>query len=641
MKHVLLLVFGLSHLGLLAQANWVPLNEDHVIAINAPQYPGGLFDEGPRLFHNETKERSQPKRAFQALPQSLYLPQKYIVKLPGFFQLDSLAFFDGAGKDSFRIAIRNYEKWDTVFEGLSNQYQTWRSLKLDHKTHFLLLEFHSAQAQLGEILVYGQEIVGRPLPPLNYPPKKKPLTLGAFMGINAFVDDPIDKVQEVSSRIREYHNWNWHYREGLSLDNALKLGPSFAPSGNGHWNFDAYYKEVKGSGLDIFPCIQGSPDWLSPQFDDKPLRLPSNPEDPHAYRIHSKFLFQYGARYGRKSHPAESLHVAPGQQKRSGLNLIQGIENWNEPDKWWRGKTGYFSAWEFAALLSADYDGHAGSLGAGYGVKNADPSLEFIMGGICSLNTDYIEAIRLWSLLNRPKKDFPADAINFHHYSNDAGGQGDRIKHGVSPEEDDLYNDLKAVIQYRAQFLPDKKVYLTEFGYDSNRKSVQAAPAADSLQSLDRQANLIVRSFLLAHAAGLDGAFLYMYRDVNTANPTKFQSSGLSREKWNRAKLKPSFYKLRSLKRLLGDYAFVEEVRAKFVPGIHVFRYRNAKGKERYALWNENLGSTYFPRSLSFAPAKEGKVYRLHAKEGPIRQESWKQGEELAIDASPLIIEFD
>lgn len=91
----------------------------------------------------------------------------------------------------------------------------------------------------------------------------------------------------------------------------------------------------------------------------------------------------------------------------------------------------------------------------------------------------------------------------------------------------------------------------------------------------------------------------------------------------------------------MGINAFVEEVRAKFVPGIHVFRYLNAKGKERYALWNENLGSTYFPRSLSFAPAKEGKVYRLHAKEGPIRQESWKQGEELTIDASPLIIEFD
>ncbi len=640
MKKFLLLLLSLSSFGLIGQGTWIKVGDQDVVSINSPSYPKGLFDEGPRLLGRQGEIRSEPKRHFKAHPQRLYLPQKYLLSLKGKFQIDSLVFFDGAGKDSLKIALRKNDSWHYVFKGQTNKYQEWRRLKINLETDYLLFEFASAQTEIGEILLFGQALSQEASPTFSPPPKKRPLSLNEFIGINAFVDDPISNLKAVSSSIREYHNWNWHFQEGLSLDEALRIGPAFAPSANGHWNFDQYYQNLNASGLKVIPCLQGSPDWLG-DFDDKPILDSKTSEDPHSYRIHSKFMFQYAARYGKQKHAAKDLHVATGQSPKSGLNLIQGIENWNEPDKWWRGDKGYFNAWEFAAMLSADYDGHAGRLGNGYGLKNADPSLEFVMGGICSLNLQYIEAIRIWSIFNRPEKDFPADAINFHHYSNDAGGQGDRIKHAVSPEEDELYQRLKALVLYRDKYLPRQKIYLSEFGYDSNRKSVQAAPAADSLQSLERQANLIVRSFLWAHASGIDGAFLYMYRDVNTANPTKFQSSGLSREKWNRSKLKPSFYKLRALKRLLGDYHFVKMVQAKFIPSIEVMLYENQQGHQRYVMWNKDLGSTYFPRSMSFDPGQQAKVYRLPDNEGPIRLETWKSGEELAINAAPLIIEFD
>ena len=61
------------------------------------------------------------------------------------------------------------------------------------------------------------------------------------------------------------------------------------------------------------------------------------------------------------------------------MNTLAYFENWNEENKWWKGRAAYFSPYEFAAMCSADYDGHRCAMGATVGVKNADPKALMVM----------------------------------------------------------------------------------------------------------------------------------------------------------------------------------------------------------------------------------------------------------------------
>src|SRR5690606_3381691 len=127
-------------------------------------------------------------------------------------------------------------------------------------------------------------------------------------------------------------------------------------------------------------------------------------------------------------------------QKKIGLGLIQYIECNNEPDRWWKGAKAQQSAEEYAANLSAFYDGHKGALGAGVGVKNADPSMRVAMGGLAYSD---LYLIRMMVACCETSRGYTSagsivlcfDVINYHHYWNhkqsDCSAQGIR---GEAPE---------------------------------------------------------------------------------------------------------------------------------------------------------------------------------------------------------------
>lgn len=60
-----------------------------------------------------------------------------------------------------------------------------------------------------------------------------------------------------------------------------------------------------------------------------------------------------------------------------------------------QGRKGYHSPVEYAAALSAFYDGHKGAMGPGYGVKTADPTMKVAMGGLVSIKLDYLTTSEL------------------------------------------------------------------------------------------------------------------------------------------------------------------------------------------------------------------------------------------------------
>lgn len=635
------LLLVLSQLSLWGQSYYIPITDQDLMLLNGREKPAGLFDEGAALFNAAYITNKIPQTRFHASYNKIYSPQDYLIHLEDQYRIDSFYYYDGAGKDSFEVFVGNPGEWTSLALAYTNSYNTWKTVRAKGVGTMLLIRFYGPQAELGELIFYGEMLAQAVDPPQ---PRRlpSPLRLREFMGINAFVDDPVEAVGKISGLVREYHNWDWHYAPNLKAGAVAVDGLRFAPAAAGNWNFDQYYQELQNQGLKVYPCLQGSPPWLQSNFDYKPISAGLLADDPKAYRLHSRFVWQYVARYGSRTHVPSSLNLAQNQPQRSGLNLIDGLETWNEPDKWWRDRAGYFHPFEYAAMLSADYDGHNGTLGPGHGLKGADPNMPFIMGGLAGLDTNYLEAIRLWSLYQRPNKNFPADVLNFHHYSNDAGGQDDRAHYGIPPEDDSLQQRLEHLVNYRNRVLTGKKIFLSEFGYDSNPGSIQAPAPDDSLAVLEAQANFLVRAMILAHASGIDGAFVYMFRDVNAPNPNKYMSSGLTAEKWNQHRPKPAYYKMQGLMQVLGDYICQGREQAN-LRELYIYRYLLPEsGARAYVIWTKSMGRKSSFRELYFLD-EEGPAtaYRLSGDAQILKEEvPFSGGQPFEVNNSPVILIF-
>lgn len=544
----------------------------------------GLFDEA-ELFKNQT-QLSKPSRFFSASYNEIYLPQEILIPLNGLYQVDSLVFYDGAGKDSVSVFIGNPKNWQLGLQTSTNLYNQWRSFKLSQQGEFILLKINSSQAQIGEMRFYGQLLQNRKA---KYKLKASPQarrTFSEIFGINAFNDDPLEIVKPVASSIREYHNWDWDEGNGAIDYQATAKAFAWNPSYVSNWNFDAYYAKAKQLGLKVYPCLQGSafPYRGNEDFNVKPLKEPYKAKDPRRYTDHSQYVFQMAARYGSRELDANRLLLKADNKSLSGLNLIAGIEVWNEPDKWWKGREGYFHPFEFAALLSADYDGHEGMLGKNAGIKNADPNLPLIMGGLAETNLDYLLGMKYWSQYNR-RANFPAEVLNFHHYSNNAGGQNGNASRAASPERDSLRKRIERLVDFRDRHFPDKELWLSEFGYDSNPNSPQGVKPLGAYSAEEMQAIWLVRTYLAISASGLDRAHLYMLRDVNAANPNKYNSSGLRREKWSKHAPKPAYQAIASILDLLGDYYFIKQVQQQD-ESVYIYEFQSRlDGARIWALW--------------------------------------------------------
>jgi hypothetical protein len=151
---------------------------------------------------------------------------------------------------------------------------------------------------------------------------------------------------------------------------------------------------------------------------------------------------------------------------------------------------------EIAAMASAAMDGHEESMGVGIGAKNADKGFKMVLAAVTGTgrrNLDYMKMIALWGLHFRKDRKFPADVLNFHGY-----GKSDAAQESsdLSPEEMDMEGQLKELVGWRDQHAPLLEVWDTEFGWDTDQRSVDRAPAYAGFTGEDVQAMWHVRGFM-------------------------------------------------------------------------------------------------------------------------------------------------
>ncbi|MDB5013430.1 MAG: hypothetical protein JWQ25_1632, partial [Daejeonella sp.] len=285
-------------------------------------------------------------------------------------------------------------------------------------------------------------------------------------------------------------------------------------------------------------------------------------------------------------------------------------------------------AQEYAAMASADYDGHANTMKMGtgtFGMKNADPKIKFVLGGLAFLNLDYIKDMKNWFEKNRLDKKFAADVINFHVYGwkTDKGWEGGGP--AISPEQSKFKEHLEEITQYRDKNLPGVEVWVSEFGWDTNAESPLAPPVIGPFDIQEVQAQWLVRSYLAFASAGVDRAQMYMFRDVDGASATWFSSCGLVGPKgdWTPKK---SWYYVYTLKNTLKNMIYDGE-KPSGNPNVLIYKFKEVvTQKQVYAVWartstayqvngfkiklNQKFNSA---KQISLAPGKiDGKISTLN-----------------------------
>jgi hypothetical protein len=505
--------------------------------------------------------------------------------------IESIRFYDGEGTNTdapMTLLVIN-DKWERIpiARFVGDKYQAWVGPNPEQPDQFNLpsaitgaryLVINTSGAYPTEIELYGTYQAGQAALAVTPPPTRS-TPFRQALGVNVFEwnfeeasspwqveDSRIDAMKAFSS-VRHYIDW-----EKLESQQGSY---TFNPTSAGSWNYDAIYERCQAENIDVLACIKTLPKWLEETYpangrdhENIPAPYGSDLSSPKSYIDQAKLGFQYAARYGRNKSVDPSLVKvsstttwAGTNQVKIGLGLIRYMECENERDKTWKGRNAYQSAREYAANLSAFYDGHKNTLGAGVGVKNADPSMTVVIGGLAASTTDYVRAMIDWcrefrGYLPDGRVNLCWDVMNQHLYANDAkssqGGGGNR---GAAPELAGVGEQAAAFVAVSHQSGNDLPVWITEAGYDVNQGSPFRAIAIGNKSILETQADWILRTALLYTRVGIDRLFFYQLYDDNLQNSTQFSSMGLVNGDKRR---KPAADYLYQAHQLLGNYRYKE-----------------------------------------------------------------------------------
>ena len=446
-------------------------------------------------------------------------------------------------------------------------------------------------ANIAEVVLFGVPLGEDPIEEPEPTPEPEPeeqdppdfgFTFGDFVGTNGFFVDDLKNYENISF-VREYHNWVW--TEASAGEDFPQTASTLNPDvmfTNRWGSFDNYYQQLKTLGIGVDICIQGGVSNKTGLSGSRPnYQGDMDSEKASSYYAHGASMFQHAARYGSNTNIDPTLvKVAPGTTKEIGLDLIEYYENWNEPNATWESAGNQFTAAQFAAMTSADYDGHMGTMGPGVGIKNADPNAKLVMGGLVGLATDFIKQMNKWFEANRTEEQwlethdtldgyvmYPFDVINVHYYCPDGTAQT-----GLSPEDDNLYERIAAVVSFRNRYYPKAELWLSEFGWDSNQGSSQSATVeyTDSrdilrneginvgLNGKEVQGRWLVREYLILAAAGVDRVQQFMMPDSGTGGSGRFESCGMIEMGTNERK--PSWYYVGTMNYWLKTAMFEKEL---------------------------------------------------------------------------------
>jgi hypothetical protein len=616
MKNTFTTLALLSFVAILSHAQKIVITPSMLTNIVAKGNENVLIDE--QNLDPKTTPNNKPKSNKFTIEESngainpLYLPMEVVIDLKREYDLTDIYFyFLNGSTDSIFFYAGTPKNWGTTFVlgKPMNGYDTWVGTPVTIKTRYLKIKIKTHEVQIREIMLYGSStaaVVPDPTP-TGTPPVPK--TMWNLAGSNVFEDGWADSILAVSGSHRVYYDLRWFDFDLTTPypNNKYTFGKFNLDSRN----LDNFFKAWKQKNIhQVLTIKENSERFIVANGNAnnshlwKPIANNANAENPAAYLEHADAMYQIAARYGATAVALSNLRVnTVVSPALSGLNYINYIENGNENNKNWIDRKSYWTPFEYAAMSSADCDGHEGTMGARLGMKTADPTMKLVMAATISPDTAYVKAMAFWTTHFRTDKKFVWDVINIHHYSNNGGGQTGDFNTGVSPEQDNLLKKLKETVAFCRKYWPSKEVWWSEFGYDLSLDSPQHTPIISGQNAEKVQANMIVRSFLIAAAAGIDRAQQYMLRHaLFKANyPGLFNSCGLVEEGGYDAgfggivppKPHPSWYAMYTMRNALKNFVF-DKVETSGNNNVYVYKFKHQTLADSvaYALWCPTANNT-------------------------------------------------
>jgi len=415
-----------------------------------------------------------------------------------------------------------------------------------------------------------------------------------MLGINAFEWDflsnpakPDDHstIYETNMSIIKSFGAFRHYMDWGKLEHT-EGKYTFNPTNDGGWNYDVIYTRCKAEGITVLADLKTCPDWLlaaypadSRDVENVPVPFAADLNKPASYVQQAMVAFQFAARYGANkavngnlvkvdNHPRWNGDAV--NQVKIGLNLIKYIECDNERDKWWKGPATKQTPEQYAANMSAFYDGDKGKLGPNAGVKTADPAMKVVMGGLATCDTNFVKRMIAWCRANRGLRadgsvNLCFDVINYHYYANNGTvNPHTEATSGVAPELSEAGKIADAFVRLgKANKVP---VWVTETGYDINQGSHQKAIPIGAKSALITQADWNLRTALLYARHGIGMLYYYMLDDVQADSATQYSTSGFA----EKGKPRPTADYFMQAKQLIGNYAYSKTINANPLVDVYV-----------------------------------------------------------------------
>jgi hypothetical protein len=550
-------------------------------------------------------------------------------------KIDQIRMYDGGGTNTvpFKIYIVD-GNWNRkkIAEFTGSKYHKWVGPNPQNADNFKVDSVYKdvkfIVLQSGDVFPTEIEFYGSyKRVENNSVQKAQKSSLKHFFGVNAFEWDFVDSKKDAyrleQTRMNAIQSFGGvrHYLDWERIEDEEGQF-TFNPSHKGGWNYDTLYTALKDLKIDVLTCLKTLPKWMLDTYptdlrnnENVPARFGKNLSDPNSYVEQARAAFQFAARYGsNKSINRELIKINKNarwtndriNQIQIGKGLIQYIECDNERDKWWKGRKAYQTGREYAANLSAFYDGHKQKMGKGVGVKNADPSMKVVMAGLADPSTDYLMGMIDWCKENRGYKkdgtiDLCWDVINFHYYTNETSQE-----RGVAPEKESNGKYASALAQSFLQLAQkmnlDIPVWVTEAGYDLDQNSPNKAIPIKEKTAMQTQADWLLRTALLYSRNGIEKVFFYQLQDDNPGSGKIYGSSGLINKDFSS---RPASDYMKQTIELFGDFIFVKSKQSSPI----VDYYTNEKNHELYVAYIPDEVGNQSKLELSLPGKKSATIY--------------------------------
>ncbi len=518
---------------------------------------------------SEIWEKTTRDKNWKPNYQAEFGDDTFFIDLGANYIITGICFLDTNGVQTWNIQDGEPFHWNDLNSFETDAYQTWRGLQFENprETRYLRFSTSAGDSGVSELAIYGYQVseLSDEQKAFNLPSPaalpKTDLTAGQRIGFNAFIDDPMTAIM-AGGNVREYHNFNWLYDE----NGKVKFS-------QGTWgDMDSYYSAMKAQNISIIPCFQGGSTYVS---GEKPPEIPvpknADTENPESYALHAQAFYQVAARYGSNSNiDPSTLNVSELSEPKTGLNLLNTLENSNEPNKTWSGKANYFSPFEMAAMCSADYDGHEGTI-PNAGVKTADPNFKLAIGGMLNMASllEYLDEMKLWFSYHRTDKKFAVDVLNVH-----MGAET------YNPEDSAFTERVKQIQNWIDENAPDTELWISEFEVPMGDCETENLDNHDNDLYQLRYAQRVARTYLMSIGAGVDRMTKFQLRDEGEG---VYYNSGLTTGKGEWSK-KLAWYYTAGMTSMLKNADFIKDNSTDTVKD-YIFKDRKT-GDEIHCLWS-------------------------------------------------------